>query len=98
MAVRHAALVALTFAAGAGLGRFTRPPAPPPPDLRGRVWVVSLDGPHRVNRFLAPFRMIVDGRVEDIPGASNQGEHWRIDLADGRVMLLLATGEGPEGS
>jgi hypothetical protein len=49
-----------------------------------------------VNRHLAPFRALVDGRPEDVPGATNEGEHWRIDLADGRVVLFLATG-GPHG-
>ena len=97
MAPRTAAVVALVFAAGAGLGRLAQPPAPAPPDLRGPVWAVSLDGPHRVNRTLAPFRMIVDGRVEDIPGVAKDGEKWRIDLADGRVVMFLAAVERPEG-
>ena len=96
MTTRTAIVAAVLFAVGAGLGRYTQPPTLPPPDLRGPVWLCSLDGPHRVNRHLAPFRALVDGRPEDIPGASNEGEHWRIDLADGRVVLFLATG-GPHG-
>lgn len=97
MAPRYAAVIGLIFAAGAGLGRYSQPSGPTPPDLRGPVWVVSIDGPHRVNRFLAPFRVIVDGRVEDVPGACKDGEKWRIDLADGRVMLFLAATDKPEG-
>lgn len=97
MATRTAALVALIFAAGAGLGRYTQPSGPPP-DLRGGVWVLSLDcanGPHGVNRHFAPIRVVVDGQCESVPEAPRDGEKWRLALAGGRVVLFLAAVDPP---
>src|SRR5262245_24371329 len=96
MSHRNILCTALVFVAGLVLGRFSTPSASPPraltrPDLTQEAGIMSLDNPPGTQRRLTPFRVVMDGQAQNVPGVGRDGEKWRIDLADGRVTLFVVS-------
>src|SRR5262245_8980818 len=89
-----ALLLLPAFAAGLAVGRLAVPDPPPGPDLTAEAGVMRLDDPAGTSRRLAPYRVVVDGTAANVSGARPEGVRWRLDLADGRVIVFAAEGRG----
>jgi len=84
------------FIIGLAAGQLTGPRAAPAPDLTAEAGLMRLDDPAGTNRRLIPFRVVVDGVPTDVPDVPRAGNRWRLDLADGRVIVFATELGGDE--
>ena len=87
-------LIAVTcFLVGFYLPHKHQSHSPLPYDLRQEAGIMNLSDLSASNRRLVPYRIVIDGKAEEIPNISHEGEQWRLDLADGRVTIYASTGK-----
>jgi hypothetical protein len=86
--------ITVTFAAGLSTGRLCAAYATHSPDLAAEAGIMRVDNPNASNRRLYPFRQVVDGTPTNVEGVRPAGPRWRLDLANGRVIVFTSEGAG----
>lgn len=88
--MRTALLALTTLACGIAAGYLlARRPEPPVPD-RGTVEILHISDPAASPVRLVCYRSVVDGKRRELAEPQRGADVWRVNLADGRVVMFCS--------